>query len=69
MIFGALFGVVLWLEAQIIDYIITPANFSFTNSPIVTLGWGITRDLANMFFILILLTIALATVLKIQSTR
>ncbi len=67
MIFGALFGVVLWLEAQIIDYIINPANFSFTNSPIVTLGWGITRDLANMFFILILLTIALATVLKIQS--
>ncbi|MCX6813553.1 MAG: hypothetical protein NTV77_03720 [Candidatus Azambacteria bacterium] len=64
---GVLFGVVLWLEAQIIDYIISPANFSFTNSPIVTLGWGITRDLANMFFILILLAIAFATVLKIQS--
>jgi len=67
MIFGAVFGLVLWLEAQIIDYIISPANFSFTNSPIVTLGWGITRDLANMFFILILLIIAFATVLKIQS--
>jgi len=67
MILGAVFGVVLWLEAQIIDYIISPANFSFTNSPIVTLGWGITRDLANMFFILILLVIAFATVLKIQS--
>ncbi len=64
---GALFGIVLWLEAQIIDYIISPANFSFINSPIVTLGWGITRDLANMFFILILLAIAFATVLKIQS--
>ncbi len=67
MILGAFFGVVLWLEAQIIDYVIDPANFSFTNSPIVTLGWGITRDLANMFFILILLIIAFATVLKIQS--
>jgi len=66
-ILGAVFGVVLYLEAQIIDYIINPANFSFTNSPIVTLGWGITRDLANMFFILILLIIAFATVLKIQS--
>ena len=67
MIFGAVFGLVLGLEAQLIDYIISPANFSFTNSPIVTLGWGITRDLANMFFILILLIIAFATVLKIQS--
>jgi len=67
MILGALFGVVLWLEAQIIDYIISPANFSFTKATVVTLGWGITRDLANMFFILILLIIAFCTVLKIQS--
>ncbi len=67
MILGTIAGVVLYLEAQIIDYILSPTNFSFTNSPIVTLGWGITRDLANMFFILILLIIAFATVLKIQS--
>jgi len=63
----ALFGLIISLEAQIIDYILSPANFSFTNAPIVTLGWGITRDFANMFFILILLIIAFATVLKIQS--
>ena len=67
MLLGAVFGFILYLEAQIIDHIISPANFSFTNSPVVTLGWGITRDLANMFFILILLVIAFATVLKIQS--
>ncbi|MFH1990371.1 MAG: hypothetical protein ABIJ19_00755 [Patescibacteria group bacterium] len=67
MLFGTVFSVILYLEAQIIDYVISPANFSFTNSPVVTLGWGITRDLANMFFILILLVIAFATVLKIQS--
>jgi len=67
MLLGAVFGFILYLEAQIIDYIISPANFSFTNSPVVVLGWGITRDLANMFFILILLVIAFATVLKIQS--
>lgn len=66
-ILGALFGVILYLEAQIIDFILSPSNFSFTNSSIVSLGWGITRDLANMFFILILLVIAFATVLKIQS--
>lgn len=67
MILGALFGLVLGLEAKIIDYIISPANFPLTTAPIVTLGWSITRDLANMFFILILLIIAFATVLKIQS--
>lgn len=67
MLLSAVFGVILYLEAQIIDYIFSPTNFSFTNSPIVTLGWGITRDLANMFFILILLIIAFCTVLKIQS--
>lgn len=64
---GIVFGVIIYLEAQIIDYLLNPTNFPMTNAPIVTLGWGITRDLANMFFILILLIIAFATVLRIQS--
>ena len=67
MIFGTFFGLIIGLEAIIIDYIISPANFSLINTPIVTLGWGITRDLANMFFILILLIISFATVLRIKS--
>ncbi|MBI4919817.1 hypothetical protein HY838_00745 [Candidatus Azambacteria bacterium] len=66
-IFGAIFGVILYLEAQIIDYILSPSNFSFTNAMVVKLGWGITRDLGNMFLILILLVIAFSTVLRIQS--
>ncbi len=66
-ILGTFFGLILWLEAQIIDYIISPKNFPITTAPIVTLGWGITRDLANMFFILILLIIAFTTVLRIKS--
>lgn len=66
-ILGALFGMILYLEAQIIDYIISPTNSPITTAPIVKIGWGITRDLANMFFILILLIIAFAIVLRIQS--
>lgn len=66
-IFGAVFGVVLWLEAMIIDYVLSPTNFPFVGAKIVQLGWGITRDIANMFFILILLVIAFATVLRIDS--
>ena len=67
MIIGTFFGLVIWLEAVIIDYIINPANFSLVDTPIVKIGWGITRDLANMFFILILLIISFATVLRIKS--
>lgn len=67
MLLGGFFGLIISLEAIIIDYILSPTNFSFTNAPIVKIGWGITRDLANMFFILILLIIAFATVLRIKS--
>ncbi len=34
---------------------------------VVTVGWGIVRDFANMFFILILIVIALAAILRIES--
>lgn len=67
MVLSAIFGFVIGLEAQIIDYILSPNNFSLVNTPIVNTGWGITRDLANMFFILILLIIAFATVLRIKA--
>ena len=67
MLIGAFFGAILYLEAIIIDYIISPSNFSLVDTPIVKIGWGITRDLANMFFILILLIISFATVLRIKS--
>lgn len=33
----------------------------------IDIGWGISRDIANMFFILILLIIALATILGVES--
>lgn len=38
----------------------------FINSNAVTTGWTLVRDLCNMFFILILLIIAFATILKIE---
>ena len=43
-------------------------NFtSLQNSQMVKDGWEITRGLVNMFFILILMVIALATILKVES--
>ena len=66
-ILSAFFGMLISIEAKIIDYLLSPTTFSFTHAKIVTLGWGISRDLANMFFILILLMIAFSTVLRIES--
>jgi len=37
------------------------------NTQIVQEGWGITRDLVNMLFVLILLTIAIATILRLET--
>jgi len=39
----------------------------FTDAGVVQMGWKITRDLSNMFFVLILLIIAFATVLRIET--
>jgi hypothetical protein len=63
---SSFFGIFLSIEAKIIDYILSPNYFPLTTAPIVQTGWKISRDLANMFFILILLIIAFATVLKIK---
>lgn len=38
----------------------------FITSPAVTTGWVIVRDICNMFFILILLVIAFATILRLD---
>ncbi|MCX7779174.1 MAG: hypothetical protein N2259_02970 [Patescibacteria group bacterium] len=50
-----------------IDWITGIAQYNnFLRTSAVNKGWEILRDLANMFFILMLLVIAFATVLKIE---
>jgi len=67
----ALLGV-LWLVGQIMNAaagLISGilAHTDFTSAAVVIKGWEITRDLANMFFVLILLIIAFATILRIET--
>src|SRR3989338_1289026 len=50
----------LWLLPVIASY------NGFTNVPGVITGWGIMRDVANIFFVLILLVIAFATIMNIE---
>jgi len=42
-------------------------NFGFQKMDMVYLGWTITRDIVNMFFILGLIVIAFATILRIET--
>lgn len=60
-----LFGVIfVWF----VDILIDISQFNeFTTLSMVETGWGLARDVANMFFIVVLLIIAFSTVLKISS--
>lgn len=64
VIIGAL-GVILSLVMQALITIATYSNF--INAPAISYGWKIVRDICNMFFVLILLVIAFATILKIEA--
>lgn len=43
------------------------APISLTHEPVVTAGWEISRDFVNIFFVIALVIIALATILRIES--
>lgn len=58
----AVMGGLLWLLTGILLWI-AQVNY-FIQSPAVTLGWKIIRDVCNMAFVLILLAIAIGTILQ-----
>jgi hypothetical protein len=63
--FIALFGK---LAVIFLNLLVKVASYSdFIHSPAVTNGWVVVRDLCNMFFVLILLVIAFASILRIES--
>ncbi len=59
-----LINIFIWL----INFLIGVSQYnSFLGSPFVTIGWAVTRDMANLFLVIALLVIAFATILNIQS--
>ncbi len=65
---AALLGVIASLLGMILSVAIDQTtNQSYKNVRIVNVGWGIVRDFANMFFIIILIVIALGAILRIES--
>jgi hypothetical protein len=58
-------GVVVGL---VIEVLIRVAQYNdFTNAQAIEKGWLVVRDLANMFFILVFLIIAFATILRVET--
>ncbi len=58
-------GLILILVMQVLVSVAQYSNF--IHAPAVTNGWVIVRDICNMFFVLILLIIAFATILKLEN--
>lgn len=51
------------LITQVIAYLIPVMLYNnFSNSPVVTQGWALVRDTVNMFFVIVLIVIALGTI-------
>ncbi len=61
-------GLLGHLFTWFVEILVMVAQFNqFITLPMVQTGWSLVRDVANMFFIVILLIIAFSTILKIQS--
>jgi len=64
MMYAVILAPLVWILAGVgilANYMVQPIQITTSNT--VQMGWGITRDFANMFFILILLGIALDYIL------
>ncbi len=57
-----------WILSMLISILMALMRYNgFVNAHAVRTGWTLVRDVANMFFALIILAIALGTILKIES--
>ncbi len=65
VIFQTLFSIFFWFGAMLLE--IAFGLEKFTDAGVVQMGWKITRDLTNLLFVLILLIIAMATILRIET--
>jgi len=73
LLFGYIFAFILEIETfffvlsgKLFDHVYHNAP-DIINDPVVIAGWGITRDVLNMFFVISLLVIAFATILRIEA--
>ncbi|MDX9893774.1 MAG: type IV secretion system protein, partial [Patescibacteria group bacterium] len=58
-------GAILGLLTEILMWLMSYQDF--IKSAAVNKGWNLVRDISNMFFVVVLLVIAIATILRIES--
>jgi len=56
----------LMFAGWVLDATLNPNLYNFTNNTMIVKGWTMVRDVCNLFFLLVLLFIALCTILKIE---
>jgi len=64
---GYVLGILVAWEAKAIAWAIDPRTFQYTKAPAVELGWEITRNFVNLGFVIALIVIAMATILRLES--
>lgn len=71
---GWVSNIILWAVARVLfvvsiffDMVLSVQNTAFQDQPLVNTGWIIVRDLVNIFYVFILLIIAIGTILQIEA--
>lgn len=64
-VIATILSLVLVLAANLANWVLQIGEF--VKNPVVQHGWNITKGLANLFFVLILLIIAFAAILRIET--
>lgn len=66
-IFVIISNIIFGIAALLLGWVLSPSfiGVKFTDNPFVNIGWTLTRDLANMGFIIVLVAIGLGTALRI----
>ncbi|MDA1334916.1 MAG: type IV secretion system protein [bacterium] len=62
-----IFSYLITLASALFDIALSIQNEAFYDQPIVNAGWMISRDVVNIVYIFVLLIIAIATILGIES--
>ena len=64
-------NIVLMVAIWIMQWVLSEnfIDWGYTHNPVVDMGWGLTRDLGNMFFVIYLAFVGLATALRIEKYK
>ncbi len=69
-ILGIISGAFLWVSVNVFNWVLSPdfISLSYTDpskNPFLEIGWGLTRDFANIIIVLALVVIGLGTALRL----